>query len=68
MLLHALFIGCNIQILSVFYGFSVIIAYSSTLLEKIGFSIREAIWFATLPGFLNLVSKTLSTFSVEKVG
>ena len=51
-----------------FCGISVIIAYSSTLLEKVGFSIREAIWFATLPGFLNLVSKTVSTFLVEKVG
>ena len=67
-LLHALFIGCTIQILSVFCGISVIIAYSSTLLEKVGFDIREAIWFATLPGFLNLVSKTVSTFLIEKIG
>ena len=67
-LLHALFIGCTIQILSVFCGISVIIAYSSTMLEKVGFDIREAIWFATLPGFLNLVSKTVSTFLIEKIG
>ena len=67
-LLHALFIGCTIQVLSVFCGISVIIAYSSTLLEKVGFGIREAIWFATLPAFLNLASKTVSTFTVEKIG
>ena len=49
-------------------GISVIIAYSSTLLEKVGFGTKEAIWFATLPGFLNLASKTVSTFLIEKVG
>ena len=54
--------------LSAFCGIGVVIAYSSTLLEMVGFSIKEAIWFATLPSFLNLASKTLSTFIIEKVG
>ena len=67
-LLHALFIGCSIQVFSVFSGISAIIAYSSTLLEMVGFSIKEAIWFAVLPSFLNLASKVLSTFIIERIG
>ena len=66
--MHALFIGCSIQILSVFCGISAVIAYSSTLLEMVGFSIKEAIWFAALPSFLNLASKILSAFIIEKIG
>ena len=67
-LLHALFIGCTIHMLSAFCGIGVVIAYSSTLLELVGFNIKEAIWFATLPSFLNLASKTFSTLIIEKVG
>ena len=67
-LLHALFIGCCIQMLSMFCGISAVVAYSSTLLEMVGFSTKEAIWFATLPSFLNLASKMLSTFIIEKIG
>ena len=67
-LLHALFIGCSIQILSLFCGISVIIAYSSTLFKMVGFSTKEAIWFSALPGFLNLVSRIVGVFIIEKVG
>ena len=44
------------------------VAYSSTLLEMVGFSIKEAIWFTALPSFLNLASKVLSTFIIERIG
>ena len=67
-LLHALFIGCCIQMLSVFSGNIVVVSYSSTLLEMVGFGTKEAIWFATLPSFLNLASKMSSTFIIEKIG
>ena len=67
-LLHALFIGCSIQMFSAFCGIAVIIAYSSTLFKMVGFSLKEAIWFATLPSFLNLASKIVSCFVIEKIG
>ena len=51
-----------------FCGISAVIAYSSTLLEMVGFNVKEAIWFATLPAFLNLASKIVSTFIIEKIG
>ena len=67
-LLHALFIGCCIQMFSASCGIAVIIAYSSTLFKMVGFSLKEAIWFSTLPSFLNLASKTASSFIVERIG
>ena len=53
---------------SAFCGIAVIIAYSSTLFKMVGFSLKEAIWFAILPSFLNLASKTASCFIVERIG
>ena len=56
------------NILSVLWHQCSIIAYCSTLLEMVEFSVKEAIWFAALPSFLNLVSKVLSTFTIERIG
>lgn len=67
-LVHALIIGCIIQILSVICGLGIIVAYTSTLLKMIGFSLKEAIWFATLPAFLNLTMKGVSAFFIDKIG
>ena len=67
-LLHAMFVGCSLQVLSQLSGASPVTAYSSTVLKMAGFSLKEAIWFATLPVFLNFVTKVISAFLVEKTG
>ena len=66
--LHALFIGCTIQVLQVFSGSTIVVSYGSTLFKMVGFSLKEAIWFATLPSFLNLAVKVTSAFFIEKIG
>ena len=67
-LLHAMFVGCSLQFLAQLSGASPITAYSSTILKMAGFSLREAIWFATLPVSLNFITKVVSAFLVEKTG
>ena len=67
-LLHAMFVGCSLQFLAQLSGASPITAYSSTVLKMAGFSLREAIWFATLPVSLNFITKVVSAFLVEKTG
>ena len=67
-ILHALFIGCSIQSLAVFSGMSIVVSYGPTIYRMVGFSLKEAIWFATLPAFLNLAGKVASVFFIEKVG
>ena len=67
-LLHAMFVGCSLQFLTQLSGASPITAYSSTILKMAGFSLQEAIWFATLPVSLNFITKVVSAFLVEKTG
>ena len=63
-----MFVGCTLQFLAQFAGASPITAYSSTVLKMAGFGLKEAIWFVTLPVFLNFVTKVVSAFLVEKTG
>ena len=67
-ILHALFIGCSIQTFAVFSGMSIVVSYGPTIYRMVGFSLKEAIWFATLPAFLNLAVKVVSVFFIERVG
>jgi len=67
-LLYTMFIGCSIQIFQVFSGNTIFIMYSSSVLKTVGFSLKEAIWFSTVPATLNLITKVVSVFLVERTG
>jgi len=63
-----MFIGSSIQIFQLFSGNAIVILYSSSILKTAGFSLKEAIWFSTVPTVVNLIMKTTSAFLVERTG
>ncbi|XP_065903156.1 proton myo-inositol cotransporter hmit-1.1-like isoform X2 [Dysidea avara] len=67
-LLYTMFIGCSIQIFQAFSGNTIILFYSSSILKTVGFNLKEAIWFSTLPATVNLIMKAVSAFLVERTG
>ena len=66
--LYATFIGCSIQVFSALSGPVALTSYSSTILRMAGFSIQEAVWFATVPSFANLVAKIIGAILIDKIG
>ena len=66
--MYAVLLGCSLQVLSAMSGPSAVTSYSSTILQKAGFSVKDAVWFSVVPSFANLVTKIAGALLVERIG